>query len=215
MKKTRKLMWYAIMLLALMGVGLVFRRLLILFHVIPAVPAGTRFVVDTGLKNHPLLTLVHIIPGLIFVLLSPVLLKLLHQNKKSGNLYILSWLFICSSFVIGLSAIIMPFITMPIGGINEACASELFGIIFLLACTRLANATQTNNLLAYREWLLRCIAIGLAIATTRLIMVLAFAVGKVSPQEFLGTAFWIAFTIHLYVAETWIYYRRTMGIKHA
>jgi len=208
-------MWYAIMLLALIGVGLVFRRMLILFHVIPAAPTGARFVVDTGLKNYPLLTLVHIIPGLIFVLLSPVLLKLSQQNKKSGNVYILSWLFICSSFVIGLSAIIMPFITMPIGGINEACASELFGIIFLLACTRLANATQTNNLLAYREWLLRCIAIGLAIATTRLIMVLAFAVGKVSPQEFLGTAFWIAFTIHLYVAETWIYYRRTIGIKHA
>ena len=208
-------MWYAIMLLALIGVGLVFRRLLILFHVIPAVPTGARFVVDTGLKNYPMLTLVHIIPGLVFVLLSPVLLKLSNQNKKSGNVYILSWLFICSSFVIGLSAIIMPFITMPIGGINEACASELFGVIFILATTRLADATRTDRSQAYREWLLRCIAIGLAIATTRLVMVLAFAVGKVSPQEFLGSAFWIAFTIHLYVAETWIYYRRTMGIKHA
>src|SRR5258708_5328196 len=101
-------------------------------HVIPAIPAGGRFGFETGLKDYPVLTLVHIMPGLLFVLLGPVLLRKSNVGLAPRWYRALAWIFICSAGIVGLSAVAMPFITMPIGGINEAAAAVLFGCIFLL-----------------------------------------------------------------------------------
>lgn len=35
-----------------------------------------------------------------------------------------------------------------------------------------------------------------------------FIIHGLTPQEFLGTAFWIGFTVHLIAAEVWINYTR-------
>ena len=180
-----------------------------MLHIIPAIPAGARFGFETGLKDYPVLTLVHIMPGLLFVLLGPALLRKRNLFLTSGRQPALTWIFICSAGIVGLSAVAMPFITLPLGGVNEAAASVLYGSIFLLETTQVLKAVLRHNFTAYHDWLLRTVALGLAIATTRPVMVLAFVICKVSPQVFLGTAFWIAFTTHLCVAETWIYYSRT------
>ena len=213
MKKIKKLLWFVIVLLVIISVGLVVRRMLILTHLIPAIPAGARFGFETGLKDYPVLTLVHITPGLLFVLLGPALLRTEKGCLVSRRYRVFAWIFICSAGIIGLSAVTMPFITMPVGGINEAAAAILFGCIFLLETTQTLNALLRNNSIAYHDWLRRTVALGLAIASTRPVMVLAFVICKVSPQVFLGTAFWIAFTIHLCVAETWIYYSSTTQKK--
>jgi len=56
---------------------------------------------------------------------------------------------------------------------------------------------------------LRAYAVGLAIATVRPIMALSFVVFGLRPQTFLGTAFWIGFSLHAIVAEIWINVNRT------
>jgi hypothetical protein len=135
--------------------------------------------------------------------------------------------FIVCAYIVGLSALSMPFIMKPIGGVNEAAGSILFSIFFLVALSRWvfylerisgvvsagmseASVREQNEMLA-REWRIRAFAIGLAIATVRPIMVLFFAFSGLPPSVFFGTAFWIGFTLHLIAAETWINYTRATG----
>jgi hypothetical protein len=111
--------------------------------------------------------------------------------------------------IVGISAGCMPFIMMPIGGLNEAAGSILFALIFLVSLAKAAWYSGKKNIVLYREWIIRAFAIGLAISTMRPIMVLFFAFSHLPPQTFFGTAFWIGFTLHLIVAESWINYTRT------
>ena len=210
LKAIRKLLWFVVVILTLTSIGLVIRRILIILHVIPAIPPGARFSVETGLQDYPLLTLLHILPGLIFVLTGPMLLRTPGFRKNVR----LNWLFSSTAFILGMTAIAMPVITLPIGGVNEAAASMLFGFILLLETTQFSKAIVQNNTKAHHDWLLRMVALGLAIATTRPVMVLGFIAGHLSAPLFLGTAFWISFTVHLCVAETWIYYSSVSQKQH-
>jgi len=68
----------------------------------------------------------------------------------------------------------------------------------------------------YREWMIRVLAIGLAVSTTRPVVALFFATSRLTGltvQQYFGVAFWIAFTLHVTVAEIWIRYtaKKTMA----
>jgi len=213
MKRLYQLLWSGLLLLALISVGLVIRRILILAQIIPAAPKGAKFVVETGLKNYPVLTLMHIVPGLLMVILGPWLL--LHKTSvfAEHKQFNRAWLFIAAGFMVGLSAMLMPFVNMPIGGLNEAAAAEVYGFVFILTVLQLMWSTIQKSKTAWRSSMIRTISLALAIASTRLIMVFAFMIGKVSAAQFLGTAFWIAFTIHLWIAETWIRYSEAYPLR--
>src|SRR4051794_36269323 len=43
----------------------------------------------------------------------------------------------------------------------------------------------------HREWMIRAFGVALGIATTRPIVGVFFAAGRLSPHEFFGTAFWL------------------------
>jgi hypothetical protein len=62
----------------------------------------------------------------------------------------------------------------------------------------------------HREWMIRVLAIALAVSTTRPVVALFFATSRftgLTVHQYFGVAFWIAFTLHAIVAEAWI--RRT------
>jgi hypothetical protein len=159
-----------------------------------------RFPFDSDLHGYPVLTIIHIIPGLIFMLLGPFQFRDVSSTFRRKGLFI----FIAVSYVIGLSALVMPFIVLPLGGLNEAVASSFFALYFLVSITRAIPAGSSEQSKSNREWLLRAYAVGLAIATVRPIMALSFAFFGLKPQEFLGIAFWIGFSLHAIVAEAWI-----------
>jgi hypothetical protein len=196
-KNIRKILWAGTWTLTLIGVLLVLRRLGIMagygrYLISP------RFPFDSGLRNFPVLTFIHIIPGLVFILLGPF--QFLNTNNvRPGKS---RFVFIIASYIIGISALVMPFITMPLGGLNEAMASSFFALYFLVSITRSLRNMYRPGL--QWEWLLRAYAVGLAIATVRPIMALSFAFFGLRPQTFLGTAFWIGFSLHAIIAEVWI-----------
>ena len=213
MKRLYQLLWSGLLLLTLISAGLVIRSVLIIAQLTPAAPKGAKFAVETGLKNYPVLTLMHIVSGLLLVVLGPWLL--LHQTSLfvERKQFIKGWLFIAAGFLVGLSAMLMPFITMPIGGLNEAAAAEIYGFVFILAVLQVMWATIQKSKTAWRAAMIRTVSLALAIASTRLIMVFAFIIGKLSAAQFLGTAFWMAFTIHLWIAETWIRYSERYPLR--
>ena len=218
----RRVLWGAVIFLSLIGATVAVRRMVNVipfalhgYH--PPPPASNAVaaqfgVLDDLFAHHPVLTLLHIVPGLLFMLLGPmqfsstIRARHLRWHRWSGRVFV-----VCG-FVIGISALIMSFGMPAIGGVNQAAATVLFGSYFLFALSRAFWLIQRREIALHREWMIRAFSIGLAVATIRPIMGIFFATGQISgltPREFFGIAFWIGFVLHLIAAEVWI--RATSG----
>jgi uncharacterized membrane protein YozB (DUF420 family) len=117
---------------------------------------------------------------------------------------------IVSGLIIGATALVMS-PRMAIGGANETAATTLFATLFLFALLKAWRSIRQRNVALHREWIIRAFAIGSAVATTRPIVGIFFATSRIThltPHDFFGIAFWLAFTIHLIAAETWITHTR-------
>lgn len=211
-------LWYMTILLAFIGVAVVVRRMV---HVLPVVvhgyqppafssnPVATQFsALDDLFARHAMLTLIHIVPGLLFMVLGP-----LQFNAKIRARYpqwhrLSGGIFVVCGMVIGISALVMSFGMPAIGGVNQAAATTLFGAFFLFALSKAFWHIRRGEIALHREWMIRAFSIGLAVATIRPIVGMFFAISRLSglrPQDFFGIAFWIGFVLHLMAAEAWIH----------
>jgi len=208
----RRLLHVLLFLPATIGIVMAVRRALVLAGVIgsfnPPGMAKDSPPFDVEFSRHPLLTLIHILPGALFMVLGPlqfmpgIRARHLRFHRLSGRVYI------ASAYIVGISALIMSFVLPPIGGINQAAATILFAILFLVSLSKAWWHVLHKRVALHREWMIRAFSIGLAIGTIRPIMVLFFAFSGLPPQVFFGTAFWIGFTLHTLAAEIWINYTR-------
>jgi uncharacterized membrane protein len=205
-RKISRLLWIAVCLLVLIGIGIVARSVLTLAGVLPAVSArGPRF--ET--RQPAWVLVLHVLPGLLFMLLGPLQFV---KGLRARYIRLHRWggrVFVISAYIAGLSALVMPFFAMPIGGISEAAGSVFFAVFFLIALSRAWRHILRKETALHREWMIRAFAVGLAIATVRPIMVAAFTLFGLQPHDFLGTAFWAGFTLHLMAAEIWVNYTRS------
>jgi uncharacterized membrane protein len=213
----RRAVWSCVIFLAVIGVAVAARRMVTVVPVVlhgyhpAAVPANPRLAqfaaLDDVFKRHPMLTLVHIVPGILFMILGPlqfsagIRARHLQWHRWSGRVFVVSGL------VIGISALVMSFGMPAIGGLNQATATTLFGAYFLVALCRAFWLIRRREIALHREWMIRAFAIGLAVATIRPIVGMFFATSPLTgltPREFFGIAFWIGFVVHLMAAEAWI-----------
>jgi uncharacterized membrane protein len=165
---------------------------------------------DAGFAPHRLLTMVHIIPGLLFVVLGPLQFIQTLRNRRPALHRWTGRVVIVSGMIIGVSALVMS-PQMAIGGANEAAATMLFAIVFLFALIKAFLLIRRGNVALHREWMIRAFAIGLAVASIRPIVGVFFAtrgITHLTPHDFFGTAFWLGFTVQLMVAEVWINWTR-------
>ncbi|GAB4028713.1 hypothetical protein GCM10028773_63410 [Spirosoma koreense] len=112
----------------------------------------------------------------------------------------------------GLTALWMSFTMPAIGGFPQAAATTLFALFFLVALYQGFRSIRHRNVALHREWMIRVYAIGLSVATIRLVNALLFATSPwtgLALADFFGTSFWIGFVIHLIGAEVWITYTRS------
>jgi uncharacterized membrane protein len=207
-KSTSRLVWTGVICLALIGVAAVTRRTLVLLW--PETFAGKASpaaALDAGFARHMALTLIHILPGGLFLILAPLQFV---PGIRQKHLRVHRWmgrvLLICG-LIIGVSALIMSY-TMNIGGINETAATTLFAIVFLICLIKAYRHIQRKEVARHREWMIRAYGAGLGVATTRPIVGMFFAFRRLSPHEFFGIAFWLGFTITFLVAESWVEYTR-------
>lgn len=206
-----RLLWLITLLLVVIGVTIVIRRTL---HFFAPAPAPANFpdaaALDAGFARHPLLTMLHIIPGLLFVVLGPFqFVRALRRRRPALHRWT-GRVVLASGLIIGSTALVMS-PQMAIGGANETAATMLFATIFLFALVRAYLYIRQGNFALHREWMIRAFAIGLAVTTVRPIMGVFFATSHIThltPHEFFGTAFWLGFTIQLIAAEIWINYTR-------
>ncbi len=213
----RRALWGTVIFLALIGVAIGVRRTLNLVPVVahgyraPTVPCNPRLAQLTAMDDlfarHPILTLVHIVPGMLFMILGPlqfsstIRARHLRWHRWSGRVLVICGL------VIGATALVMSFGMPAIGGVNQAAATTLFGTFFLFALCKAFWHIRRREIALHREWMIRAFSVGLAVATIRPIVGVFFATSPLTgltPREFFGIAFWIGFVLHLIAAEAWI-----------
>jgi uncharacterized membrane protein len=212
-----RLVWGAIVALALIGCAVAIRRMVNLWPILmsgyrpPVISTNPRLaqfaVLDDIFARHPILTIVHVVPGLLFMILGPlqfnskIRARHLQWHRWSGRVFV-----VCSA-VIGVSALVMSFAMPAIGGFNQAAATTLFGAFFLLALGKAFWHIRRREIDLHREWMVRAFSVGIAVAAIRPIVGILFATSRFSgltPHEFFGTAFWIGFVVCLMAAEAWI-----------
>jgi uncharacterized membrane protein len=216
MKANRALvrfLWTSVIFLAFIGLAVAVRRSVVLLK--PGAlstrnnPAAE---LDNAFANRRTLTLAHILPAMLFMVLGPLQFvrslrsKYPHVHRWSGRI------FLTASAVVGVTGLTLAF-GKTIGGVDEKAAIALFGSFFLIALAKALWHALRREFDQHREWMIRGYAIGLAVATIRPIMGTFFAAAllrghRPEPKEFFGAAFWIGFTLQMIAAEVWINYTR-------
>ena len=206
-----RFLWSAVIFLAFLGVAVATRRAVVLLRPSLATAGAARnpaAQLDAHFAAQRALTLAHVIPAMLFMILGPLQfvkrLRAKHPriHRWSGRVFLLS------SGVVGITGLRMA-LGKTIGGLDEKAAILLFGTFFLVALAKALWHAMHRQFAQHREWMIRGYAIGLAVATIRPIMGMFFA-GAIArghvpqPSEFFGTAFWIGFTLQMIAAELWI-----------
>jgi uncharacterized membrane protein len=207
-----KLVWTVAFFLAFIGIAMIARRTFFLVPVLEGryvpqpPPPGVPNFPEEGFVSNPILTLLHILPALLFIILG-----LLQFTKRIRNRHpkFHRWngrVLLILGAIIGISGIVMGF-KMAVSGVSETAAITFFGSLFLFSLTKAFVLIRQRKIDLHREWMIRAFAIGMAVTTTRPIVGIFFATSRftgLTPQEFFGTALWIGFTLHLILAEVWI-----------
>jgi hypothetical protein len=155
---------------------------------------------DAVFASHATLTLAHIIPALLFVLVAPLVVfrRPAHAAWPERLIFPLGG-------VVGLTAYAMS--TNSVGGWVERSAVLTFNSIFLFSLVLAYWNRQRGDSVLQRRWMLRAIAVLLGIATTRPVMGIFFATSRfthLAPSQFFGIAFWIGFSVNTLVIELWL-----------
>jgi len=213
-----RILWAAVMLLAFIGLAMGARRTIVLMKP-GALSArnGPAAELDAHFAKQRALTLLHILPGMLFMVLGPLQfvrgLRAKHPavHRWSGRI------FLAASAVIGITGLTMV-LRDSIGGGDEKSAIVIFGSFFLFALGKALLHALHREFAQHREWMIRGFAIGLAVATIRPIMGGFFAAAVMhgetpEPSKFFGTAFWVGFTIQSLLAETWVRWTRRSQLR--
>jgi hypothetical protein len=155
---------------------------------------------DVTFSSHAALTLAHILPAAVFVVLAVVVLL-----RRSADVWV-ERLFFLFGALTGITAYAMS--TDAVGGWVERSAVLIFNTWFLvsLGCAYWVRKTRSK-----REWMTRAVGILLGIATTRPVVGVFFATSRVThlePSQFFGYAFWIGFSINAVIVEFWLRSKR-------
>jgi Predicted membrane protein (DUF2306) len=202
------MMWIGLIFLCVIASAVVIRRIAALAYP-PRNPPAQFAGLDEAFAAKPILTLVHIVPGLIFVILVPFQFS---RSFRNGHLRAHRWMgraIMLLGVLIGISA--LPMSLHPIGGALEASATLFFDGFFLFALTKAFLHIRRAEIALHREWVIRAMSIALGIAAVRPVMGVFFATSSLTglkPHDFFGMAFWLGFTMTYIAGEMWIRYTR-------
>lgn len=157
--------------------------------------------------SYPMLTYLHVIPGGFLLALAPFQLssrirnRHFHFHRWSGRVLVLA------ALLVGLTGLLLAS-KFPYGGPVAAAAAFVAGTAFLIALVRAFFAVCHRDFVAHREWMIRMFALGLGIATIRVLGLLVLAITGTTFQKSAAAVFWIGWVSTCTLAEWWIRYTR-------
>jgi hypothetical protein len=210
MKKrmTTKLLNILVVGLVLTGIVMVLLRTINLSQTAFGETSLSADAYDRNFADRPGLTLFHMVPGLIFVILGPlqfitkIRFRYINFHRWCGRIYVTSGL------LVGVTALILGFV-IGFGGPVETAAVTFFSLLFLIFLGLAFFHILRHEVAAHREWMIRAFALGLAVTTMRPMVGILTTFTGLPFSEILGISFWLAFSLHLVLAEVWVNVTRT------
>lgn len=157
----------------------------------------------TKFTTHPLITLLHVMPAALFMVLAPLQLS---ERLRRRNIALHRWfgrLLVLLAIPVGLSGLWFGLL-VPFAGAVEALAILIFGTWFFYALGRGFLAVRRRDVAGHREWMLRMLAIALGVGAVRIVGILLALLTREGPAAWFGASVWIGFASAATVAELWI-----------
>jgi uncharacterized membrane protein len=159
---------------------------------------------DTGnYVANPVPIVLHIVAGSLFNLLGVFqFVPAIRRNwpvwhRWSGRV------FITVGLVTAAGAIWMNQFFPAFGGWLKYSSNLLFGVALAAALVIAYRAIRRRDIATHRAWMMRAYAIGLGVATQRLLVIpYAAATMSVPPDPWLGLLLWAGWLLNLMVVET-------------
>lgn len=152
--------------------------------------------------TNPVPIVLHIVAGSLFNLLGvfqfvPAIRRNWPQwHRWSGRV------FICMGLVTAASAIWVNQFFPAFGGWLKYSSNLLFGVALAAALVIAYRAILRRDIATHRAWMMRAYAIGLGVATQRLLVIpYVAATMSVPPDPWLGLLLWAGWLINLGVVE--------------
>ena len=154
-------------------------------------------------NDHPVLTLFHVVPGALFMLLVPFQFI---ARVRTRYPTVHRW---CGR---GLLLVAVPFAVTgllfagwaPFSGPVGGAASLALGVFFVVSGMKAYAAIRRRDIVRHREWMLRFVSVALGIAVVRVLDLTLLATTTARPQTIAGPSFWAGWLAALAVAEWWI-----------
>jgi uncharacterized membrane protein len=159
--------------------------------------------------DHAVITRTHVVLGGVYLLWAPfqfvARIRDRHPayHRRSGRVLV------GIGLVVGVTALFLG-VVIAFGGNAERVVIGAFGGLFLLALVLGVVRIRQGRVAQHREWMIRAFAIGLSVATMRLMLIPALMLTDLGDDQvawLFVISFTVAFAIHAGVAELWI--RRT------
>jgi uncharacterized membrane protein len=175
-------------------------------------PHLTGFGFNQRYYAHPYLTLVHIVPGFLFMTLGPMQFMAAIRNRWLNFHRWCGRIYLVASLVGVLSALV--FVPMlPVFGSFTAKVAVVFGAtLCLVSIVKAYLHIRRFEIAQHREWMIRAFAIGLGISTFRVLLPILMVLGA-SFTEAWDTVVWLGFAVNLVIAETWINITRAQAAQ--
>jgi uncharacterized membrane protein YozB (DUF420 family) len=168
-------------------------------------PIGT---FDSRYARHPWLTLLHMLPGLVYITLAPVQLMKGVRDRHPAVHRALGRVLVPCAVLSVVFGIVAAFRLPAFGGLPTVAATLFFGTLFLFSLARAIWHIRRWEVEQHREWMLRAFALGIGVATIRFFIGSLELAGFSFEQAF-GTAFWLGFSTNMVAMEVWINVTRT------
>ncbi|PYR57863.1 MAG: hypothetical protein DMF91_18505 [Acidobacteria bacterium] len=170
---------------------------------------------DRRYAAHPVVTLLHVVPGAMFLILAPIQLSSRVRTRYPAFHRWSGRVLLVTAFVTGLSGLYLGLL-VPFAGATEAIAIAVFGGLFLFAIGRAFVLIRAGRVASHREWMLRAFAIAIGISTVRVfgaIFDVALTPAGFRTDVSFVLAIWAGWVTTLGAAEIWIRFTRRRAAR--
>lgn len=189
-------------MISLVGLKACLYHLLKLYRVDPRIPKVYALHLQ-NYENHPLITNVHLIGGILFILLMGLQFSKTIRKKSQRIHNLLGSLFILSSFLLIFSGFYIG-IYFPFAGISEQIPMLLFSLIFIFYLYKALFNLFKKEFKLHSIWMLRSSALALSVATQR-ILVTSFSILKIGEhREMFVFSIYLSIIINIIISEIYL-----------
>lgn len=174
---------------------------------------------NPGFLDFPTVVALHVVLGGAYLTLAPFQFVRRIRSRHLGYHRRVGRLLVAIGLVVGATALFVGLV-IPFFGWGERVIISLFGTAFLVALTKGFLYVRAGRVSLHREWMIRAFAVGLSIATQRLIFFPALLIVEADPSDVQFSVLWVAafvaaFVLNLLVAEARIRATRRRRVPRA